>query len=573
MDMMTGVDIIAEEIRQENKFKGLTEQVLMFYDKNEPYNASELMTEKFVELNRVYTIRSDADCEVWVYEDGIYKPNGKSAIKEFCRQILKNSYTTHRCNQVIDKIAVDTYIDAKDFFKNDYVDEVPVQNGILNLRTKKLSPFDSTKIFFNKLPMKYNPFSDCPTIKKHFETVLSSIDDIKVIQELFGFLLYKLYFIEKAVMFIGSGRNGKGKTLNLMKNFLGADNVSSVPLQTFEQDGFAISGLHGKMANLAGDLSSNALKNSGRFKELTGRDLITAQRKFMNALHFVNYAKLVFSCNELPKTCDQTEGFWARWVIIEFPYTFKVQEEIDSLPPDEQVNLKPMDPEIEKKLQTKEELSGLLNWAIEGLHRMFENKDFTIGQTSTKIKEMWNAKSDSLSYFLDNCIEEDWDRVLPSSEFTKAYYKFCKDMNSKAVNERMIGKEMKEKGYIKEKRTINENRTMCWNGIKLVSGISGISGILNPTHREKNIFLIARKNPAVYASSDTLENEEINLSQDLNTQSVPIYSEEDIKEYILLFPMENFKAINDRFPLNLIISLLTNGIICQKPNSDYYIVQ
>jgi len=36
--------------------------------------------------------------------------------------------------------------------------------------------------------------------------------------ELFGFLLYKNYFIEKGVMFIGDGRNGKGKTINLMKN-------------------------------------------------------------------------------------------------------------------------------------------------------------------------------------------------------------------------------------------------------------------------------------------------------------------------------------------------------------------
>jgi len=571
--MTNGVDLIADEIRKENKYEELKQSVVIAFANKKPNEASELLVKAFLKKNKVYTIRSDTECEIWVYDDGVYIPNGKSAIKEFCRDILGTVFNGHRCNQVIEKIAVDTYINAKDFFKNNYVNEVPVQNGILNLRTKELSNFDKRKIFFNKLPMEYNPKQDCPTIKKHFETVLSSIDDVKVIQELFGFLLYKEYFIEKAVMLIGSGRNGKGKTLDLMKNFLGADNVSSVPLQAFEQDGFAISGLHGKMANLAGDLSSNALKNSGRFKELTGRDLITAQRKFMNALHFVNYAKLVFSCNELPKTYDQTEGFWARWVILEFPYTFKVEEEIMSLPEDERVNLKVMDPEIEKKLQKPEELSGLLNWAIEGLHRMFENKDFSIGQTSTKIKEMWNAKSDSLTYFLNNCVEEDWDKVLPSDEFTMAYKKFCKSMNLIAVDERTMGKEMKYKGYTKERKTIKEKKAMCWIGIKLVADISDTLDTSFPIYMEKQILPLERFSSVFGVCCVPEKNKVINLSQDLNTQQEPIYREEDVVNYIMDNNIGNLDYIKATFPMELLVNMLCIGIIHQKPNGDFAITE
>ena len=39
----------------------------------------------------------------------------------------------------------------------------------------------------------YNPEKDCPTIKKHFQTVLKTEDDVKVMQEIVGFLLLKEY--------------------------------------------------------------------------------------------------------------------------------------------------------------------------------------------------------------------------------------------------------------------------------------------------------------------------------------------------------------------------------------------
>jgi hypothetical protein len=127
----------------------------------------------------------------------------------------------------------------------------------------------------------------------------------------------------------GNGRNGKSKTIELMKNFLGHKNCTGIPIQKLEKDKFSIIGLFGKMANLAGDISKEALGNTGVFKNLTGRDPIDASRKFQNSITFVNYAKMIFACNELPETNDMTDGFWERWVYLDFPYKFVSQKDYD----------------------------------------------------------------------------------------------------------------------------------------------------------------------------------------------------------------------------------------------------
>jgi phage/plasmid-associated DNA primase len=72
------------------------------------------------------------------------------------------------------------------------------------------------------------------------------------------------------------------------------------------------------MANIDADLSNEALKNTGLLKKLTGSDDIPAEEKFRNPFHFKNHAKLIFSANQIPKTPDETDAFFARLIIINF---------------------------------------------------------------------------------------------------------------------------------------------------------------------------------------------------------------------------------------------------------------
>jgi putative DNA primase/helicase len=157
---------------------------------------------------------------MWIYKDGIYVPNGKSEIKEFLRYLLGKWYSNWIFGKVYEKIEADTFVDIDKFFNSENKEEIPVLNGILNVNTLELTPYTPEKVFFNKIPVKFDPAKECPKIEKFLKDVLKNEEDIKVFYELAGFGLYKEYFIEKSIMLVGGGRNGKGKTIELLKNLL-----------------------------------------------------------------------------------------------------------------------------------------------------------------------------------------------------------------------------------------------------------------------------------------------------------------------------------------------------------------
>jgi len=446
----------------------LKETVLELIIDKKRETATEKLTNAIEQQNNIYTTRDDEHSEIWIYKEGIYIPQGKTYIKEYCRKILATAYSTHLINQVISKVEADTYIDQDEFFNNIIKDEICCENGILNLKERTLEEFDPEKIFFTKIPVYYDPTAVCPNIEKHFKAVLKKEEDSEVMFELFGFLLYKDYFLEKGAMFIGDGRNGKGKTIDLMKRFIGVDNCSSVPLQQFETDQFAAGELFNKLANLPGDLDDKALDHTGMFKTLTGRDLIAAPRKYLTRVKFVNFAKMVFACNKLPKTRDTTTAFWNRWILFEFPYTFLGEQEINNLKEEEKINVKLRDMDIIDKLSSPDELSGLLNRSLDGLQRLFSNKDFSSSQGVKEIKDLWIRKSDSfLAYCLDH-IEESDEVTIEKKVLRIAYMKFCKKHKVKPVSDKAIRETLFENYAVSEDR--DSSGCYNWEGIRFKEG-------------------------------------------------------------------------------------------------------
>jgi len=454
-----------EKNKKENKIYLLKTNVISYIAKKERRQATELIVDYIKEENFIYTIKDDIKSEIWVYNHGIYKPNGKSCIIEICRKILDEHYTIQFTNEVISKIEADTFIEPEEFFKNNYIDEIPLENGILNLKTKELKEFNPKKIFFNKLPVKYNLHAKCPNIEKHFKDILKNKEDSKIMFEIFGFILYKEYFIEKAIMFIGDGRNGKGKTIDLMKRFIGANNCCSVPLTQLSEGGFRTWDLFGKMSNLAGDLSSNSLKDTAMLKQTTGRDFIGADRKNKSTINFINYAKHIFACNELPRVYDFSRGFWERWILFEFPYTFIKQEQFEKLSDSEKKKYRIMDNFIIEKLTTEEELSGLLNKSIESLHNILIKKDFSYSIGINEIKKFWVRKSDSFTAFAMDNLEENHNEMITKRVLRKLFFRYCKKHKIRGASDKNIKVVLEEMFGVTDKQETGGER--IWEGITL----------------------------------------------------------------------------------------------------------
>lgn len=403
--------------------------------KRKRQEATELIVNEIENTNHIYTTRDDIRSEMWIYKEGIYVPQGKSFVKEFCRNVLGHAFTPQFCNEVIAKIEADTFIEQDKFFTQEHLYEVPVKNGILNINTKKLSPFNPKKIFFNKLPIKYDPIAKCNKIIRHFKEVLKEEDDHTVMFELFGYCLLKENKFEKAFMFVGDGRNGKGKTLELLKRFVGFDNCSGVALADMQTDSFKISEMFGKMVNLAGDIDSKDLKNTGLFKGITGRDMISAKRKFKTDIKFISYATNIFACNELPRVYDLSKGFWSRWVLLVFPFEFVDEKEYSNLDENQRKNKKIKNPDIINELTTEEELSGLLNESLHALDRILENKRFSYSKGTQDVMDFWIRKSDSFTAFCFDCLEESYNSRIKKDKLRKVYSKYCREHKLKGTSD------------------------------------------------------------------------------------------------------------------------------------------
>lgn len=447
-----------------------TKVALQLLVNNKRKQAAEILVRVIETRNHIYALRDDKKEELWIYKDGIYVPEGKSYIKEFCRKNLGSAYTTQFVNMIIDRVIVDNYISHDEFFQNNYCNIIPVSNGLLNLENKELLPFTPEKIFFSKINAEYDSDKDCPKIKKFFKEILHK-EDVPAMQELFGFILWKDNFTETSFLYRGGGSNGKSKTIELMKKFLNPENVVSVPLSQLEKAGsFQVSELQNKLVNMAGELSSSALKETQMFKFLTGRDSVTADRKFLRPVTFVNYAKLIFSCNDRPPTYDLSDGFFRRWIVFHFKKRFVDQEVYNEMSDEEKEGVGVKIPNIVDKIISHDELSGLLNWGLEGLQRLLDNKKFSNTKSTEETRVEWLEDSNNFVVFFEKEMTISSGHLVSKDDVRKMYTDFCETNGLDPVSDKAILWYMKSKGVGSARRTkyfgdVKEQVT-CWVGCR-----------------------------------------------------------------------------------------------------------
>lgn len=192
-----------------------------------------------------------------------------------------------------------------------------------------------------------------------------------ILFEIIGYTLYPRYDLHKAVMLVGDGANGKSTYLRPVRTILSSLNVASIPLQILadERNRFVYSELYRKLANIYADLPKTSLTSTGRFKVLTGEDALTCDRKFRDPITFVNYPKLLFSANELPKVYDTSLAFWRRWTVIDFPNRFQI------------------DQTFFERTFTEERVEGAIIVSLYSFRNVWIRKRFTFEESKNDYKE------------------------------------------------------------------------------------------------------------------------------------------------------------------------------------------
>ena len=364
--------------------------------------------------NTICGIRTFKDNkEIIIYDEtnGTYVQNGDLYLAHLIEDRLKEKAENKQVNEIIESIKRKTYYNRDDLDKQPK-NIKPVGNGLLNLETNELLDFTPKYIFLNKININYNKDANCDRFKKFLGEVLQTEKDIEIIQEWCGYCLLNDTKYSKALLLFGDGENGKSVLLNVIKHFLNRENVTSISLQYLESSPFAPARLFGKTANIFADLPKKALAQTSVFKMTVAGDEISGEKKGKDSFEFKPTAKMMFSCNEIPRTPDRTRGFFRRWIILKFLEHF----------PEGDIK---RDENLFEKLSGVNELEGILNFAVDGLKRLIVQKGFTQNMKMHEVQEFWTRSSDSIATFVGDVLVNDYNSTVRKTDIYLKYEEYC----------------------------------------------------------------------------------------------------------------------------------------------------
>ncbi|KXA96818.1 hypothetical protein AKJ38_02560, partial [candidate division MSBL1 archaeon SCGC-AAA259I14] len=131
---------------------------------------------------------------------------------------------------------------------------------------------------------------------------------------------------------------------------------------------------------------------------------------------------------------------------------------------------KKKDSHILDKLTDKDELSGLLNWALDGLDRLREQNHFSNAEERKDVEAVWISKTDSLKAFVNREVEVAPGYFITKDDFHRVYTAWCEETNVEAeiLSKQKVGSRLPKKiGQASPgKGKVNEKRKTVWRGIR-----------------------------------------------------------------------------------------------------------
>jgi len=377
----------------------------------------------------------------------IWKADGREKLKTTAETLLETYARTKDINEIFEKVKRKTSVDREEFEKTD-INKIPLSNGVWNVKEKKLEEHSSDNNFRFIIDIEKNDAAKCTNFLK-FLNETCYLEDIPVIQEWFGFNLFRRYFIKKILILLGDKNTGKSVLLNVLTSFIGEMNKTGISLQKLSSGSdFTKLSLKDKHSNIFDDLPATDLNNSGNFKMAVGDGWIAGEEKFGDYMQFRNFAKHTMAANKIPPVKDNDDmAYFERVMIVRF----------DNTP-------EKMDLFLIDKLTTKEEMSGILNWALEGLYRLLDKGVFGYNKTAEETKIIMEVSGNPLLQFSEEVLIENKEGKITKEQMFEIYSLWAneKDKQKLAKNQLTIQLQKVVK-YLINKR----EKVRYWSNVSL----------------------------------------------------------------------------------------------------------
>lgn len=327
----------------------------------------------------------------------------------------------------------------KQFLSDAHLSEPIVEKGnvLININngTFRFTPegwalheFNPDDFLTHQLPFDYNENAKCPLFENYLLKVLPDPESRLVLQEFAGFIFTNLN-LEKILVLLGGGGNGKSVYFNVINALMGKDNVLNYPLGMFGHEYN-----RAKLTNILVNYSSEKGfdLHPDTFKALISGEPLQAREPYGKPFTIYNKVKFIINCNELPRETESTEAYFRRFLIV--PFDVKISEE------DKDIDL------AEKIIAA--ELPGVFNWVLQGLKRIIEQKQFTHCQKADNALHDFRKQADSVQLFVEeNHFISSETNKEPLKPLYNEYKEFCKEDNYKPLGKNRFSRRLESKGF------------------------------------------------------------------------------------------------------------------------------
>lgn len=313
------------------------------------------------------------------------------------------------------------------------------KNVLIDLsgNTFKIIKRDPELLIRQTTNIEYNPASKCPKFLEILDTIFNSnIEMINFIQRAVGYSLTGFTSEDCLFFMYGLGRNGKSTFAEILKllfgNYYHKANIELLMIQKNVSVRNDIADLKGKRLVITSEIEQGKRFAESLLKDLTGGDDITARHLFQEHFTFKPVFKLWIYGNHKPIIKGTDEGIKRRIKLI--PFT--------NIIPEDQIRSR-----NSIMIEMRAEVSGILNWALEGFNKWRENGKLIFpDEVKEATKEYFN-EMDNIQNFVNDCIKSDPGKLTSNKDLYDRYKAYAEENGDIILSKRNLSKALKEKGF------------------------------------------------------------------------------------------------------------------------------
>lgn len=367
----------------------------------------------------------------YIYDGGVYVPdeNG-SQLKTLIRACIYPEFI----KSTTIKRVYDLFVGAAELqAKYDDLNRYPAhwinfKNGFLDPVARVMIPHDPKYKSVNQVPHAYNPDGDShgDAVEEWLQFIVPDQEDREMLLEFAGYSMTRDVRQQKFMILNGEGGTGKSTVIRMIESVIGSNNLSSISLSELTQR-FSSYGLLGKLLNSCADLEISALEDTSTIKKALGEDTLRGEAKGKDAFPFKSYAKLIFSCNELPIVkAEKTNGFYRRLLILT-------------------MNKVPTTVKTDLFDQLRNEIDFFIRLSVEALARMYARGTILASDNSAQAVDRLRMDSDTVAAFIN-------EELYPGGRADRAklfqrYSTYCVNAERQALTKNNFFKSLRAKGY------------------------------------------------------------------------------------------------------------------------------